>query len=166
MKRVIFILAAIMSFAAIDAQAQKFGHINTDSLLVTMPAYKTAQAALQKAQAESEGQYTKMLTEYQSAAQKFQQESATYSELVRQTELQSIQDMERRIGQFEQQAQQSLMEKQAELLASVEKEAKAAIDAVAAEKGYDYVFNSAVLLKAPAGDNMMKAVKAKLGITN
>jgi outer membrane protein len=69
--------------------------------------------------------------------------------------------------QFEQTATEDLQNKELELTTPIIEKAKAAVEKVAEENGYTYIFNSTegLLLYALPSDNVMTMVKAKLGIT-
>ena len=70
-----------------------------------------------------------------------------------------------RIQQFQTSAQEAIQQREAELMEGLVKIAKKAISEVATENGYVYVFDAAVLLHKPDGDNILPLVKKKLGIT-
>jgi len=77
-----------------------------------------------------------------------------------------IQDAQKRIEDYRQAAEQKIDAKRAELLKPIYDKARKAIEDAAKEKGYTYVIDgsSGILLVSPAGDDLMPAVKAKLGI--
>ena len=88
------------------------------------------------------------------------------SNIIKQTKEREIQDLQTRIETFNQQAQQDLADKENELTAPVIEKAKKAVEAVAKENGYTYIFNSSqgMLLYADPGDDITTLVKKKLGI--
>jgi outer membrane protein len=61
-------------------------------------------------------------------------------------------------------AQQIMQNKQAQLYQPIYKKVSDAINAVAKEKGYAYVFTSDALIVAPPSDDILPLVAAKLGI--
>jgi outer membrane protein len=65
---------------------------------------------------------------------------------------------------FQQNSQEQLQAAQEKALNPIREKAFTAINAVAAEKGYSYIFNEENLLVKPQGDNILPFVKAKLGI--
>jgi outer membrane protein len=77
-----------------------------------------------------------------------------------------ISDLERRIQEFQQQAQEEIGKKEQEVLTPIIDKARKAIDEVAVEKGYTYVFDASlgVLLYAKDSEDVMADVKAKLGL--
>ena len=58
------------------------------------------------------------------------------------------------------------LKKELELMEGLYEIAKKAISEVATENGYSYVFDAAVLLHKPEGDDILPLVKTKLGITS
>jgi outer membrane protein len=88
------------------------------------------------------------------------------STIIRQTKERELADMETRITEFQQQADVDLQNKQMELLEPLLTKAKNAIEAVAEEEGYTYIFDAGVgmLLYYEKGDNILPKVKVKLGL--
>ncbi|WP_353196648.1 OmpH family outer membrane protein, partial [Parapedobacter defluvii] len=79
-----------------------------------------------------------------------------------------LQEIARRIQEVQQLAQEDLQKKQEELFAPIFQKANTAVQSVAKEKGYAYVFdiaNSAIPYFA-GGDDLTADVKTKLGITS
>jgi outer membrane protein len=75
--------------------------------------------------------------------------------------------MQTRIQDFQEKAQEDVRKKETELLKPIIEKAKSTIATVAKESGYSYVLDSSPgtpLLYKPDGDNIMPAVKKKLGI--
>ena len=88
------------------------------------------------------------------------------SDIIRQTKEKELADMETRIQDFQQKADSDLQAKQQELLQPLLDKAKKAIDEVAKENGYTYIFDAGVgvLLYYEKGDNILPLVKTKLGL--
>ena len=85
---------------------------------------------------------------------------------VRDSKVQEIADLEKRIQAFQKQAQDDIAKKEQDVLTPIIDKARKAIDEVAVEKKYTYVFdNSAgVLLYAKDTEDILPEVKAKLGL--
>ncbi len=146
-----------------NAQALKFGHINSAELLEKMPEVKAADTALQKYQKTLEDLNTKMVQEYQTKSKTYADKmSAAEKEL----KAQELSDLEGRIQTFQGSAQDKLSDKKQELYSPILKKAEEAIKAVAKEKGYSYVFDTSVgaVIYAQDSDNIMALVTAKLGV--
>lgn len=88
------------------------------------------------------------------------------TDAIKEAKVKEIQDLEKRIGEFQQKAQQDIGKKQEEVYAPVLKKAEDAVKAVAKENNIAYVFDSSkgVLIQFPDGDNILPLVKKKLGI--
>lgn len=168
MKRLLVVISIVLlASASIFAQTNaKLGYINSAELLNLMPGADTVEANL-NVHRETLGQTIQtMYAEYQNKVQDYQSNVATMSQIIRQTKEKEIQDLERRIQEFQQSADQSFQNKRTELLAPLLKRAKDAIDAVAAENGYTYIFDTSIgaLLYFEKGDNILPLVKTNIGI--
>jgi outer membrane protein len=164
-------LVAIIAFAgfSLTAQAQttlKLGHINTTQLLGMMPETKNADSLLQKFGASLESQLKTMTGEYQNKISDFKAKESSMADPVRDAKVKEIGDLEQRIQDFQESAQNSMQKKKEELYSPVIKKAEEAINGVAKEKGFTYIFDTSVgaVLFASDSDDIMPLVKAKLGL--
>jgi outer membrane protein len=156
--------AAAFSF---DASAQKFGHIDTNELLMNMPERKTAETTIQGYAKQLEAQLQAMTQEWETKVQDYQAKEMTMSDAIKKTKVKEITDLEGRIKEFQQTAQEDLQKKENELLQPMIDKAKKAIEEIAKEGKYTYIFDTGtgILLHFPEGDDIMPIVKKKLGIT-
>ncbi len=166
MKNIMMIALSMMIATGISAQTQKFGHIDSDALLELMPEKTQAEKSMEAFAKEFQGALEAMAKEYEAKVADYQAKEKDMTALVKQTKVKEITDLERRIQEFQGQAQGEIQKKEQELLAPIIEKARKAIDAVATEKGYTYVFDnsSGVLLFAKDSENIMAEVKAKLGL--
>ena len=149
------------------AKAQtKIGYIDANQLMDMLPEMKTLQTQMQAYQKTFADQYATMNSEYQSKGQKYEAARATMTDASRTAAESELQDLQTRIKTFADNAQKQIQLKSDELLKPLNEKVRAAISAVAAEKGYTYVLDSGqtLLLVSPPGDNLLVPVKAKLGI--
>lgn len=169
MKKTIKFLAILVlvtfTFAA-NAQSQKFGHVDFAKLYSLMPGQDSIRVVYEAYATGLQNQMTTMQAELENKFMEYQANQATMSNIIKQTKEREIQDLQTRIEEFNQQAQQDLATKEQELTAPVIEKARAAVEDVAKEKGYTYVFNSTegLLLYATPSDDILPLVKAKLGI--
>ena len=165
MKKVLIILMAVVMAAPAFAQ-QKFGHIDSAALLEIMPEKAKAEKDLEAFAAEFQSALEAMAKEYEGKVAAFQQGEQGMIKTVRDTKVREISDLERRIQEFQQQAQEEIGKKEQEVLTPIIDKARKAIDEVAVEKGYTYVFDASlgVLLYAKDSEDVMADVKAKLGL--
>ena len=161
----VIILCAVMSIGFGQVSA-KLGYIDSNELLEMMPGKDSIQTVLQDYGKMLETQLQTMYAEYQTKVQDYQTNSSTMSDIIRQTKEKELADLETRIQTFQQQADTDLQNKQVELLQPLLDKAKNAINAVAKENGYTYIFDvgTGAFLYYETGDNILPKVKAKLGL--
>jgi outer membrane protein len=146
------------------AQSTKFGHINSAELLASMPEIKVADKTLQDFNASLEAQLKTMTTEYQTKVQAYQGQQAAMADPIKEAKVKEITDLEARIQEFQQTAQESAAKKKEELYSPILKRAEAAIVEVAKENTYAYIFvtSAGAVVYAQPSDNVMDIVKKKL----
>ncbi|HBH07028.1 MAG TPA: hypothetical protein DDX92_10555 [Flavobacteriales bacterium] len=168
MKNLLILLAlTLMSAYTASAQSKlKFGHINSAELLELMPERNQIQVELEEYAKQLETQLTTMTTEYQTKVADYQQNEASWTELIKNSKLSEISDLERRIQEFQSTAQQSLQQKEQQLVEPLINRAQDAIDKVAAANGYTYVFDTSTgaVVVFPDSDNLLGLVKKELGV--
>jgi outer membrane protein len=170
MKKTVKILAILIltsfTFFAQAQKTQKFGHIDFAKLYALMPGQDSIKAVYEAYATGLQNQLTTMQAELESKFNEYQANQATMSNIIKQTKEKEIQDLQARIEEFNAQAQQDLSDKEQELTAPIIDKAKKAVEDVAKENGYTYIFNSTegLLLYATPSDDIMSLVKKKLGI--
>lgn len=160
-----FLFLAII-FVSTTAFAQKLGHINSNELLLAMPERATVENEIKSYASELEAQLSAMTKEYQTKVADFQAKEATMTDMIRKSKITEITDLEARIQEFQAGAQQDLQKKEETLLKPIIDKAKQAIEDVATENNYTYIFDSGVgvLLYQKDSDDIMPLVKKKLGL--
>ena len=169
MKKILIAIAACMLAFGGSAMAQKnvkLGHINSNDLMQIMPGRDSAQAVLQAEVTELENTLKSMQAEAEKRYNEYVAGQAGWTELIRQTKQREIQDMAARIEEYQKNAQEQLQNREQELLKPIIDRAKKAIEDVAKEGGYTYIFDAgtAALLYDDGGDDIMPLVKKKLGL--
>ena len=161
------LVAVCMVVVSSFAKAQtKIGYINTNQMMEMLPEMKTLQVQMQAYQKTFSDQLATMSSEYQAKGQAYEAKRATMTDASRTAAESELQDMQTRITTFQSNAQKQIEAKSNELLKPLTDKVRAAIQAVAAAKGYGYVLDSSQigLIVSPAGDDLMVPVKAKLGL--
>ena len=161
------LVTGCLFFAGNVAQAQsKIGHITFNQLIDQMPETKTVQKQIQDYQKTFVDQLTALNNELQANAQGYDAKKATMTDAARTAKEAELQDQNKRLQDFQAKAQQQVSDKTQQLSKPLLDKARAAVQAVAKEKGYSYVIDTSQteLLVSPEADNMMAAVKAKLGL--
>jgi outer membrane protein len=165
MKRMILAVGILtMAFAV---QAQKFGHLSSEVLLQAMPEYDSAQSKLQELQEFYELEIERIQVEINKKIEAFNQGEGTMSDLIKEAKASEIQELQMRLQNFTQTAQQDLQRQSMTVIQPVMEKARKAIDEVAREKGLIYVFDLSQgnpVYTSEESLDMIPLVKAKLGL--
>ena len=159
-------ILALFGLLTFNTFAQKLGHLDAQEILALMPEREKATEDYQEYAKGLESQLMSMQSEYQSEIQDYQDNEATYSDLVKQDKIAEITNLEQRIQAFQQNAQQSLQAKEQEMLEPILVKARKAIKEVATEGNYTYIFDKSIgsILYAKESENVLSLVKKKLGL--
>jgi len=162
---VLFIFLSLSVFESFAQSKLKIGFIDSNELLVLMPERDSAKVKLEGHAKTLERQLISMSSEFENKYQEFITQQATMSELIKATKTKELQELQARIENFQQSAQQDLEMKEAELLNPIVSRAKKAIEDVAKENGFTYILDVASgALLFYEGDDILPLVRKKLGI--
>ena len=105
------------------------------------------------------------MKEYQTKFQTYSADAQNQTEVTNQARQKELAGMEQNIQQYQQTAQQDVQKKQADLLKPLIDKAKAAIQKIAKEQGFDYVIDATQggSLILAGGKDLMEEVKKELG---
>ncbi len=169
MRNLLLTVLCILSFAfASESFAQNFAYVDSQAIIEKIPEVKEANANIEtfKAQLQKRGQ--EMLQALQQKYQALERREAQgeISPKQLEVEVQQLKTEEGKILQFEQDSQQKIIQKSEDLLSPIRDRIQQAIDDVADEKGYDYIFDfsTGFVLYANESTNVNSLVMAKLGI--
>lgn len=161
------LVAFCVVFMGNFAKAQtKIGYIAMEQIIPLLPEYKTAQTVVNGIQQSWVDQITKLNGELQTKAKDYETKRSTMNEAARAAAESDLTDLQKRVSDMNNKATQDLQVKGDEQMAPLVTKIKTAINAVAKEKGYTYVVNTSQteLLVAPPADDLLAAVKTKLGL--
>jgi len=165
--RVLIILALVgFTVSSYAQKKQKFGHIDSNELLKLMPGRDSAMAKIQAYSKTLETQIKGMQSELETKYQDYLANEKDMTDLIKQTRQKELQDIQARIEDFQKSAQDDLEKKQNELLKPIIDKAKAAIEKVAKDNQYTYIFDAGlgVLLYTDPSEDIMPMVKKELGL--
>lgn len=157
-------IAAVMFFGAnqaMNAQA-KTAHVDVSEIMSKMPAMIEANNQLQKLSGTYDTEYKTMVDEYQNKLKKYEQEATTVTDAVNETRSKEVQDMQKRVVDYRDNAQKELQQKESDIVKPIMEKVKVSIQKVGKAKGFQYVLNSEGLLLAD-GPNLTADVKKDLG---
>jgi len=167
MKRLIGIVSLVVFItSAGPAQSLKFGHINSDELIRALPEFDSANANLEKFRQDLVNALELMSVELNNKSETFNKESKNLTDIVRQTREQELIDLNRRIQEFQGNAQEQLQNKNVELFQPIYAKIEKAIKEVGKENGFIYIFNTSALLyfDETKSTNVLALAKSKLGL--
>ncbi len=165
MKRITLAMGILCMALAVNAQ--KFGHITAELLLQAMPEYDSAQVKLQNLNKSYELEIERIQVEINKKIEDFQNTEATMSQLIKEAKASEIQEMQQRLQNFVQVAQQDLQQQQQAFLQPVMDKARKAIEEVAKERGLLYVFDMSQgnpVYASPESLDMLPLVKTRMGL--
>ena len=173
-KRKLFAAVAFFFVSAVSfAQAPvKIGYTNVDYVLSQMPESKQIEADLKAYSSQLEAQLKSKYQEFETKGQAYQKGAATMTDLVKADKEKELMALRASIEEFQKNADASLQKKQQSLMEPALDKLQQAIDDVAKENGFTYVFNSdagfgttPVLLHGPEDGNISDLVLKKMGVT-
>ncbi|WP_290536125.1 OmpH family outer membrane protein [Alistipes sp.] len=170
MKKVLKVALSIaLVMGATSIYAQKFGRVNSQEIIMSMPETEEMRTNLEAFGKELEENIETINVEFNNKFQEYQKSANTLSESVREMKAKELEDLQRRSQEFQQRAQQDYAQKQQELLQPIIEKARAAIDKVAAAGGYLAVFDisagSLAYFDEMALTDIAPEVRKELGIT-
>ena len=158
------VIAALFILGAgqtMNAQA-KAAHVDVSEIMSKMPAMLDAQKQLDKLSTTYDADYKKMVEEYQGKLKKYETESATVSDAINGDRSKEVQDMQKRIVDFRDNAQKELQQKESDIIKPIMEKVRLSIQKVGKAKGFQYVLDGSTLLLAD-GPNLTADVKKDLG---
>ncbi|HON17804.1 MAG TPA: OmpH family outer membrane protein [Salinivirgaceae bacterium] len=169
MKRIISVAILVMFSCSISwAQTLKIGHIDSHEVIQAMPELKNAQEVLQNFAKELEDAMGGMQKEFQDKYRDYQAKYESLSPVLRKSREDELQDIQRRVEQFRTNAQQELQLKEQELQQPIIDKVQKAIDDVARENNFTYIFDATpgngILYKSPTAIDITPLVKKKLNL--
>jgi outer membrane protein len=165
MKRMIMAIAIVGT--AITLHAQKFGHVTSEQLVIAMPEYDSAQSKVEELRQHYMLEIERIQVEINKKIEEFTAAEATMSDLIKEAKASEIQELQARLQNYSQTAQQDLQQQSQMVMGPVMDKARQAIEAVAKENGLLYVFDLSggnPIYASEESLDLMPLVKAKLGL--
>ena len=170
MKKILKLTLAIaLLMGSTSLFAQKFGRINTQEIIMSMPETKTMQTNMEAYAKELQDNIETMNVEFNTKLQDFQKNFNTLTDIAKEMKEKDLNDLQARIREFQERAQQEYQKKQNELLSPIIEKAKNAIDKISAAGGYLVVFDTSTgslsYFDEATLTDIAPEVKKELGIT-
>jgi len=164
-----FLLMICASITA--AQDQKIGYVNTDQILSQMSEYQGIQEQLSTISSEWNKQLDKMEQEIEQLKEDFKAKEILYTEELKKKKQQEIQNKIQKRQQYLDEkfgTKGEYFQKQRELLEPIQRKVFKAINKVANDQNFDFVFDRAQNSNMLFGEqewNLNEEVLQELGIT-
>lgn len=170
MNRVLWFGSVCLLFAVVPLAAQtvKIGHVSSEAILKELPDAQDAQRQLDALVVEWQNELQKMQQEWQRKYDEYDKRKLIMTEQRRADAEKELQELDRRIVEFRNQKfgqNGELFNKQNELMKPVQDRVFKAIQDVAVEEGYDYIFDKSgeiLMMYANEKHDVTAKVLAKL----
>ena len=163
LKTLLFATLLFVGATSFTSAQSKIAHIDKQELIKAMPAYTQAQAEIEKLGKTYEATIQGSLKELDTKLKQYNAEAEGQTQEENQKRMEEVEGIKQSLGQYQQQAQKDLQEKEYNLLKPIVENADKAIDAVAKAQGFQYVLDSAMLI-VKDGKDLMADVKKHLNI--
>jgi len=144
--------------------ATKIGYISADEIIQLMPEAATVQTQLDEFQQSLYKNAEDQRTALNEAVQKFYKDSTTMSPSLKEVKRTDLQKQVQDLSGMDQKIQNQFEQKRQELSLPIQKKLQAAIEEVAKENGYTYVFPREALIYMPPSSDIGPLVRKKLGL--
>ncbi len=165
-------LTLVISMAILSTTtlyAQKFGRINMQMVLASMPESKEMQTNLESFGKELNEQLEQIMVEINNKTAEFQKNQATMAASVKQLKQQELEQLQTRYYEFQRVAQTDYQNKWNELFAPIQKKALEAVDKIAKAGSYTAIFDTSSQSLAYFSESQLTdiypLVRTELGIT-
>ena len=160
-------LVLAMMLSCTTLFAQKFGRINSQEVMLSMPETTEMQNKLQAVAKDWEENLELINVEFNNKLQDFQKNLNTMSDAARQIKEKDLNDLRQRGSEMQQMAQQDLARQEQELMTPIIEKAQNAIQAVSKAGGFTAIFEtgSLVYFDETTLIDITPLVKKELGIT-
>jgi len=165
MKRITLAIGILCMALAVNAQ--KFGHISAEQLLQAMPEYDSAQSKIEDLRESYDLEIERIQVEINKKIEAYNKAETTMSNLIKEAKASEIQEMQARLQNFAQTAQQDLQQQSMVMIQPVMDKARKAIESVAKERGLIYVFDMSQGNPVYASEeslDMLPLVMEKMGL--
>ncbi len=166
MKKFVTLGLIVMGLVGLSStsEAQKIGYISADEVIALMPEAAKVDTQLNEYQQALYTQAQIKKDEFDQKVAKFYQDSGKLSNSLKEVQRKELQTEVQELSGAEQKIQQQFDAKRQELSLPIQRKLQAAIQEVAKENGYTYVFPREALLVMPPADDLGSLVKRKLGL--
>ena len=154
MKKLVLML---MLLAPMTMMAQKFGKVNTQTIMQALRDVAKANGELEALQKQKDNELKAMQDELNRKLDEYQKGQSTMNATAKQQKETELQGLNQKIQQAYQDGQQELQKKSNELMQPIVAKVRAAIDAVGKAGNYTYIFEEGAAIYT--GSNVVDVTK-------
>ena len=147
----------LMLLAPMTMMAQKFGKVNTQTIMQALPDVAKANGELEALQKQKDNELKAMQDELNRKLDEYQKGQSTMNATAKQHKETELQGLNQKIQQAYQDGQQELQKKSNELMQPIVAKVRAAIDAVGKAGNYTYIFEEGAAIYT--GSNVVDVTK-------
>lgn len=160
-----FIAAIMIALPAMGFAQAKFGIINTQPVMESLPETKEAIAQVETISKKYQDEFKNFQEELDKKYQEFQAMGDDTPQVMKDRRMKDLQDLSNRMTEFRNTAEADMSRQQEQLFAPIQQKIQDAIRAVGKEGGFTFIFES--MIPVYTGETVVDVtdlVKAKLGV--
>ncbi len=153
MKKIILTIIGIIAFGTITVNAQKIGYCQLEDIVTIMPEYNQAQAKLEGEVADVQSQAEEMQVEFNNKYKAYTDNAALadgdankWSPAIMQVKEQELSDLQQRIQDFQTTAQQTLQQRQMDLIQPISDKVDSVINVIMKDEGLSFVIKDLTII--------------------
>lgn len=169
MKKII--TTGILVLTVFTAFSQRFAYVNTDYILSNLTEFSDAQKKIDKLSEDWRAEIARQQKDIDDTYRAFQNEQYLLTEDGKKARIQEIENKERALKDYQKDKfgyEGELFKKREELVKPIQDKVYAAIEKLAKERGYDFIFdkaNSTTVLFADTKNDRSDDVLRSMGVT-
>ena len=165
-KKIVVLMLLALPVSSMMAQ-EKLAYVNIQEIFQVMPELSDVEKTIADLNEQYKKELDKMHEEYAAKAKEYQDNLQTMAESIKTRRQGEIVDIEKRIGTFQQSANEELQKKQMELVNALRQKILTATSEIGTENNYTYIFDisaQSIAYHSPKAVDVTPLVKKKLGI--
>lgn len=161
MKKILFVLAML---APVAAFAQKFGHVDVQAVITSLPEYTRAEGELKAKGQELESELKTMQDEIQRKYEEYEKTKSTMNQTKQEETEKTISDLMQKLQQAQQDNAVTFQRLQEEKMAPIQQKVFQAIENVGKNGGYVYIMQAQSIpyISATLSKDVTADVKAEI----
>lgn len=166
MKKQLIILALMLAPLTVIAQ-QKFGHVNSATIIQAMPEYTQAQTDLQNLEKQYTDDLKRLEDEFTKKNEEYTAQQESLPQNIKERREKELQDLYTRMQQYYQESGQNLEQARQEKMTAITEKISKAIKEVGSEGNFLYIFDitsGIPFINETVSIDVTDQVKTKLGI--